>query len=222
MDQLASIGVGFKGDTIKKIFQENVRYYFHPPPQPKSIFSVFKRKPWPQWAVESVYQENRPVRPWGLGQVYESDTGLYIFAGKTTRTPGLYHRVDPQNALPTRQFLVNTNERVHSSVRIRLELEGLGYDDIGLYKCPALLKEGPWRLRRMRLRSKDTNPRDVRSNGSHRRNDSLEQKDDLRWVWEYAGPGPDAPPEKIMVEEELGQYERELLVLNKGAQHSPR
>lgn len=216
MDQLASIGVGFKDDTIEKIFQENVRYYFHPPPQPKSLFSVFKRKPWTQWAITSVYRENWPVRPWGLGEIYESDTGLYILAGKTTRTPGMYHRVDPQNALPTRQFLINTNERIHSSVRIRLELEGLGYDDVGLYKCPALLKEGPWRLRRMRLSSRNTHSPGGLSNGSHIRNGSLDHKDDLRWVWEYAGPAQNGPPVKIMVEEELGQYERELLSLNKG------
>lgn len=40
--------------------------------------------------------------------------------------------------------------------------------------------------------------------------------DDLRWVWEWDGPDDEAPLERIMVEENLGPYERKLLLLNRG------
>ena len=40
--------------------------------------------------------------------------------------------------------------------------------------------------------------------------------DDRRWIWEYAGPEETAPVDRIMVEENLGPYERKLLLLNKG------
>lgn len=45
-------------------------------------------------------------------------------------------------------------------VRIRLELEGLGLDDFGLYKCHALLNKG-WDLRRKRLKVHDPIPWDA-------------------------------------------------------------
>jgi hypothetical protein len=35
-------------------------------------------------------------------------------------------------------------------------------------------------------------------------------------VWEYNGPAEETPPERIMVEEPLGPYERKLILLNKG------
>jgi hypothetical protein len=35
-------------------------------------------------------------------------------------------------------------------------------------------------------------------------------------VWQYNGPEEDAPPERILVEEPLGPYERQLILLNKG------
>jgi hypothetical protein len=54
--------------------------------------------------------------------------------------------------------MTSTNERIHSSVRIRLELEGLGLNDIGLYKCPALLRKGPWRLSQVRIKVDDPIP----------------------------------------------------------------
>jgi hypothetical protein len=216
MDQLASIGVVFKDKTIDKIFQENVSYYFDPPPKPKSFTDIFKRKPWPQWAISSVYNEHKPVRPWGLGEIYDSETGFYHLAGKTIRTPGMYHRVDPDTALATPEFLTDTNERIHSSVRIRLDLEGLGYDDVGLYKCAALFKEGPWRLRRMRIKVRDPIPRHATWNRFQKPEQILEEDRNVRWVWEYVGPDAYAPPETIMIEEPLGPYERQLLLLNKG------
>jgi hypothetical protein len=75
MDQLASIGVAFKDDYIDQIFAENVRYYYNPPKTPTTLSSIFSRPPQKQWAIESVYEKHVPVRPWALGEIYESETG---------------------------------------------------------------------------------------------------------------------------------------------------
>ena len=39
-------------------------------------------------------------------------------------------------------------------------------------------------------------------------------------MWEYNGPAENTPPERILVEEPLGPYERKLILLNKG-EHAP-
>lgn len=211
MDQLASIGVDFEEDTIDRIFKENVCYYFDRSQQskPKSHSSKHKRRI--EWAIPSIYEEHKPVRPWALGEIIQSDTGIYHLAGSTTRTPGLYHRIDSDTGQPTDEFLTNTNERIHRSVRIRLSLEGLGYDDEGRYKCRALLRKGPWSLERLRTVSH----RDPLVPAGDA--DGLpEPSSDYRWGWVYDGPKEDAPPKLIMMEESLGPYERRLLHLNKG------
>lgn len=201
MDQLASIGVAFEEGTIDRIFNENVCYYFdqNQRAKQKSPSSKHKQR---MWAIPSIYYEHKPVRPWALGEIIQSETGIYRLAGSTIRTPGQYHRIDCDTGQPTDEFLVNTNERIHRSVRIRLSLEGLGYDDEEPYKCRALLKKGPWLLERLRMVS------DV---------DGLpEESSEYRWGWVYDGPKEDAPPKLIMMEESLGPYERRLLHLNKG------
>jgi hypothetical protein len=214
MDQLASIGVAFQDQFIEKIFEQNCQYYENPPNTPITLSSIFSRKPWKQWATTSVYEKHRLIRPWGLGELYESETGIWLLGGKKTRTPGQYMRADPDTALPTHEPMVNTNERIHSSVRIRLDLDGLDLNDVGLYKCPALLKKGPWDLRQVRIKVYDPIGRNSNWGPASERNEA--RGDDLRWVWEYAGPDEDAPRVKMMIEENMGPYERQLLLLNKG------
>ncbi|KAH8815750.1 hypothetical protein F5884DRAFT_665256 [Xylogone sp. PMI_703] len=211
MDQLASIGVSFFDKFIDDIFEENVQYYMKPPKEATSSGSVFRR-PWKQWAVRSVYEKHRPVRPWGLGKIYESVLGFYHLAGRITRTPGLYKRVDPDTGTPTDVFLQHTNERIHRCVRVRLDLDGLDLDDVGLYKCPALLKN--WELRKMRIKIEDPIPPETKWGPLTPPSERI--RDDVRWVWEYVGPEEDAPDETIMIEEAPGPYERQLLLLNKG------
>jgi hypothetical protein len=76
MDQLASIGVTFKDDYIDQVFADNVRYYYNPPKTPTTLSSLFSRPAQKQWAIESIYEKHKPVRPWALGEVYESETSL--------------------------------------------------------------------------------------------------------------------------------------------------
>ncbi|KIX07996.1 uncharacterized protein Z518_02650 [Rhinocladiella mackenziei CBS 650.93] len=100
------------------------------------------------------------LRPWGLGKIHNSMTFFFKLGGSRIRTPGEYreeelasqhgtllwilwklsHRV-------TRLFghqgyilprLARTNETIHSSVRIRMGKDGLGYNDKGKYDSQAL------------------------------------------------------------------------------------
>lgn len=213
MDQLADLGVAFEDDTIERIFQESVCYYYDQDQDGRQTNDSPNPKRWKQWAVDSIYEEHKPVRPWGLGEMIQPDIGFYKLAGKTTRTPGLYHRIDPDTALPSNEFLQNTNERIHRSVRIRLALEGLSYDDVGLYKCRALLRKGPWVLEKVRVRSR----REIRERDAYGdEEDIVQQNEDLRWGWVYDGRAEEVPPRVVMLEEELGPYEKKLLGMNKG------
>lgn len=73
-------------------------------------------------------------------------TGLYVIDGRITRTPGGYYRVDPDTGRQTSKLLRETNEYIHPSARSRIEREGPGLDDKGVYHCPAL---DPYKLKRM-------------------------------------------------------------------------
>jgi hypothetical protein len=220
MDQLASIGVEFQDETIERVFDENRRFHEHPPKQPATISGIFTPRPIP-WAIPPIYNKHKPVRPWGLGKIYNSVTGFYRLSGRNTRTPGQYKRADPDTGLPTNTPMTHTNERIHSSVRIRLELGGLGLDDKELYDCPALLGKGLWRLRRTRIKVYDPIPRDADWGAPAGANGmATVPEDDLRWVWQWDGSRGDAPHIRTMIEENLGPYERRLLLLNTGMSES--
>ncbi len=216
MDQLASVGVEFQDETINRIFNENRRFYEHPPKDPPTLSNAVSRPTRP-WAIESIYEKHYPVRPWGLGKIYNSDTGIYLFTGRINRTPGQYKRADPDTGLPTNVPMTHTNERIHSSVRIRLDLEGLGPDDKSVYDCQALLAKGCWQLRQARVKVYDPIRPDAdwggQANGKH---PAADPEDEIRWIWRWAGPDEEAPHVRTMVEENLGPYERRLLLLNTG------
>jgi hypothetical protein len=83
--------------------------------------------------------EHEQPRPWSWGKIYNSLTGIYVFAGKKTRTPGAYCRVDPRNGRVTNKLLKSTNEYIHPSVRTRIGTGGQGVEDRGRYESKALL-----------------------------------------------------------------------------------
>ncbi|KAL8726592.1 MAG: hypothetical protein Q9166_006627 [cf. Caloplaca sp. 2 TL-2023] len=87
--------------------------------------------------------DQRP-RPWSFGKIYNSLTGVYLLDGPTTRTPGMYYRMDPNTGRATSKPLRQTNEYIHPSVRTRLELDGPGKDDRGAYDGKAL---DPYKLK---------------------------------------------------------------------------
>jgi hypothetical protein len=214
MDQLASIGVAFQDEYIDKIFEQNVDYYRIPPKPPSSLSRIFSRRSDKQWAITPIYEKHKPVRPFGLGEIYNSETGIYVITGKAIRTPGLYTRADPETGMATKVAMTHTNERIHCCVRIRLELEGLGPNDEGLYSCRALTKNGPWRLRQRKIHVEDPIP--WNASWGPGAPAAKAPPGDLRWVWEYDGPEDDAPKVKTMIEENLGPFQRKLLLWNKG------
>ncbi|PBP28618.1 hypothetical protein BUE80_DR000332 [Diplocarpon rosae] len=208
---LASIGIAFQDDYIDKVFIQNVRYYENPPKQQAKLTSLISHKP--QWAIDYVYEKHKPVRPWGLGKIWDSKSSIWILGGTDWRTPGLNMRADPETGLLTNVPMKDTNERIHSCVRIRLELDGLGLDDKGLYQPQALEKN--WRPRRVPIRVQDPIAYNASWGPGAPAPDEPAQEE-LRWVWEYIGPEHEAPAERYMLEETLGPYERKLLLLNKG------
>ena len=89
-------------------------------------------------------ETEQEVRPWSFGMIYRSLTGFYILAGKLTRTPGAYTRVDPDTTRSTGKPLRQTNEYIHPSARARIKLRGPGVEDIGHYDCHPL---DPYKLK---------------------------------------------------------------------------
>ncbi|KAK5664138.1 hypothetical protein OQA88_353 [Cercophora sp. LCS_1] len=174
MDQLASVGVEFDEATINRLFTRLAQSYRElaknpkpkpalPPPttsedpeadddEPESgsgaccgLFNKITPHV-DQWAIDPIYSNNKPVRPWSLGAILGSEGFMFKMSGYNLRTPGLYKKVDPNSGRPTAAFLEDTGERIHSSVRTRLALKGLGLNDESVWDAPAL--KGHWRLRK--------------------------------------------------------------------------
>ncbi len=204
------------------------------------------------WAIEAIYESNLPVRPWGLGALIGSQGTLAKIVGYNLRAPGLYRKTDRNTGQPTKVYLEDTNERIHSSVRIRLAMKGLGLNDSQEWVCPAL--KGKWQLKKTMEQFEDPIPTSLSAWDSMdgaaasvlpkgappppgvvepgaevainedgvampldlQRPLSVVEERQYRWVWEYCGPEKEAPPERIMVEEPLGPFERQLLRLAGG------
>jgi hypothetical protein len=175
MDQLASIGCEFDLHSVRYTFKLTREFYEAQKEKDKGI----------PWAIPSIYQSYRPIRPWGLAAISRVTGILNFFTGLTIRTPGMYKKTDPDTGITKDEFLEDTNERIHSSVRVRLALKGLDTDDRYEWKCPALMN---WQLRRAQR--------------------DLNMGPGFQWVWEFNGLEKNAPPVRIMPEEPLGSFEQ--------------
>ncbi|OLN93968.1 hypothetical protein CCHL11_03477 [Colletotrichum chlorophyti] len=208
MDQLASIGVEFDSHALERCVQQSNSFY------------EAQKEAGAKWAMEPIYSQNHPLRPWGLGAIQKTSNLLYSLAGRMPRSPGLYRRANLENEARTGPFLKDTNERIHSSVRVRLALEGLGLNDAGVWDNPALKKN--WKLVRVKAQYDDPVPQHPPWEPEEDKKECIEhpaESRDGRWVWEYQGPEKNAPVDpaaRIMVEEPLGPYERHLLRLTGG------
>jgi len=210
MDQLASVGLEFDEESVDSYYDQNRQYYMKL--HNSHSQTLFSREP-KQWAVSNLYNKYNPVRPWGFGMVNNGLTSYYLLSGKTIRTPGQYRRPDPSSGYPSGPRMTRTNERIHSSIRLRLQLGGLDLDDDGPYKNTALSK---WRLRQMKVKVQD--PIDPKADWADLPKDApVPHVGDVRWVWEWNGPQDEnAPLEPIMIEDVPGPFERRLLLLNNG------
>ncbi|KAH8673769.1 hypothetical protein BX600DRAFT_509003 [Xylariales sp. PMI_506] len=226
MDQLQSVGVEFIPNIIDDIYAENVRYYKNIPPEEfkRRDGGCFNLRPRPRhWAFKKIQAGNQPVRPWSLHKTNSAATGIYKLAGSIHRSPGRYTKIDPVTGRATRVPLGGTNERIHSSVRVRLACAGLSLDDKTLWKCVPLLRH--WRPQLVSDNFFDP----VHSNGNTGKSGSAVANEqeveaenntsndiDMRWVWKYTGPERHAPPVVTMVEDNLGPFEKRLLELSGG------
>ena len=148
LDPILTINHGYIMDLIK-------------PPQEGGVHLVGRHQTFKKdGSMGTVQNTTLHPRPWGLGKIHDSMSLLFKLGGSRTRTPGEYreqelasqHGVlfwmawkifhhfsksfeDKQHALPQ---LMQTNETIHSSVRIRMGKDGLGYNDTGNYDSEAL------------------------------------------------------------------------------------
>lgn len=220
MDQLASVGVEFDLPSLDRIFKQSVDYY-HSLQTTTTGTKAKSKTSLPMWAVNPIYERNHPLRPWGLGQISAKSSLMYWLSGKTARTPGLYKETDPKTRKDRDRFLQDTNERIHSSVRIRLACKGLDLNDSGVWTCPAL--QNKWRLKRTENKYEDPVPHHPNWEPMGGEEPAfIEHPGEAkmgRWVWEYAGEDFEGHPDqkqRVMVEEPLGPYERYLLKLAGG------
>jgi hypothetical protein len=87
------------------------------------------------WNTEGYIKRKEPIRPWGMGRLYESASPNKVLSAAQginpiTRTPGQYHEIDLQTGLQDpKRPLTNTNEYIHRCVRVRIDGGGLGTED---------------------------------------------------------------------------------------------
>lgn len=79
-----------------------------------------------------------PLREWGLGKIHDSYTLFFRLGGAQTRTPMEHAEISRATMKPTGKMLQGTHESMHPSVRVRMALDGRGYDDKGEYESVAL------------------------------------------------------------------------------------
>ena len=150
----------------------------------------------------------REDRPWGCGYIHNSMQGLFLLGGSTVRTPADYSEIDRHTLQPKkpRQRLKNTNECVHASVRVRMGLKGLGYNDQGYYDSQALTgwrMEGTLCTERSRPRASiETKVPPIATKPT------IDRLQDVRWVYDT---GEKTIPRLVMPEDQLGDLEMEIL-----------
>ena len=153
--------------------------------------------------MERYEKKGQRIREWGLGKIHNSMTPFFWLGGSTKRTPGEYRETDPKTNKFTNRRLENTNERMHSSVRIRMGQEGLGYNDKGKYDSVAL--KG-WTMHASQEVSSDS------PGGLHNPGALVKEKiKDVRWIKKLSNNKQSR--EIIIPEDELGDLEKEIMEL---------
>ncbi|KAJ3567161.1 hypothetical protein NPX13_g6866 [Xylaria arbuscula] len=217
MDQLSSVGCEFRTDALERAFETTIKYYTNR--EPESSSHHHKRRP-PSWAKKSIYESNQPVRPWSLHYIQSATGPLSNLVGSITRAPGMYKKIDPKNGRPLPEFLEDTNERIHPSVRYwRPRRVSAQYFDPVSRRANWGPAKPPHGAETAALESeREANAPDTEL--SPRKSLQMLSLDPSeRWVWEYVGPEITAPPVRTMVEENLGPFEQRLMHLAAGKVH---
>lgn len=141
-------------------------------------------------AMERQRRQGLAVRPWGMGEIHDSMTFFFRLGGAVTRTPDEYLEINPVTLQRTDQLLKNTNEHVHSSVRVRMGQKDTGYGEKGYYNPNA-------------LKGWDRQGQEVSGAAS-----GVDQMKDV--VWEKKSPKADGKVLR-MPEDQLGELERTIM-----------
>ena len=168
------------------------------------------------------------LRPWGLGKIHNSMSVFFRLGGSKVRTPGEYsmpvragdngtlwwiikrcvyhvtlHLGGKEIEMPK---LGNTNETIHSSVRIRMGKKGLGYDDKGLYDSQAL---AGWTM--AGEESNPHTPHQLELPGQAGAMKNVRWRKVVKRRNEKTGKEEDVPLQ--MMEDEMGDFEKMILQL---------
>lgn len=194
----------------------------------------------PDGSPQQLWEAGHP-RPWGLGQTRYPESKLQLATGTIVRHPGCFTRADPDSNADTEEPLTNTDERIHSCVRLRLVCGGMDMDDRGAWPCPSLMRDDGgsgrpvWRLEKAEASEVEraTGPQGAwweeeieRTGMGYDENWMYRfQRGDGQWRWVL---NPDAlvknaagigvtPSMKVLPEEPVtGYWERHLLALTRG------
>ncbi|KAF3769840.1 hypothetical protein M406DRAFT_246745 [Cryphonectria parasitica EP155] len=192
MDQLVEVGVEFDEGSLRRMLADTERYYReHPmaaavPDGLKEQASKVVPPKYYKWANDEILENNHPFRPWATGAILRAHSPVYTLTGSIVRSPGRYHKLNTYNGKELPEYLEDTCEKIHPSVRIRLAVDGLGYDDKRRWGAEALTDAG-WELKK---------------------------KPDGKWIWQYEGD--EDLPRKVLEEAEMGHYELRMLELAGG------
>lgn len=146
-------------------------------------------------------------------------------------------RVNPYTNTDTKEPLINTNERIHSSVRLRLACKGMGLDDKGPWPCASLLTDDShpsrplWKLEKgnaIDLKELGRDQAFWKEEVNKRGYDGVSyetQQGDGDWRWTLQNDGvvknnlgeEVSPAIRILPEEPIiGYWERNFLALTRG------
>ncbi|KAB2577651.1 Uncharacterized protein DBV05_g3680 [Lasiodiplodia theobromae] len=125
---------------------------------------------------------------WALTRLDDSAANVTALGGLAPRTPRAHRRVDYATGKQTSEILQGTRERVHASVRVRVQARGRGYDGHGVYRAEALRRNG-WVLER---------------------GEGDQGGQQGRWRWVNKDGGKEVRG-KVLEEDELGRFEVMLL-----------
>ncbi|KAF3805494.1 Peroxisomal sarcosine oxidase [Colletotrichum gloeosporioides] len=259
-DQLSSVGIEFNPGRMEDIFNQDLRYSaghrFSYVTQ-GSWVSWLSAKKLLQWAQPEICaakicsvkrdaaecngKDSHPAgseedlwklaRPWGLGLMRDPGGRLQTIGGTTVRHPGIFMRTDPDTNQDGDEALLNTNERIHSSVRVRLACQGLALDDAEIWDCKPLTRAADgsalWKLERgsgltaseLNQTNKSFRPREL-DLGTGEFDGKLYPGGDRdgQWRWVLVDKRRGAVSlEKVLPEEPVtGYWERYLLALTAG------
>ncbi|KAF4552019.1 Alpha/beta hydrolase domain-containing protein 1 [Elsinoe fawcettii] len=182
-----------------------------------------------QLAHNLEYQRKRGgERAWAEGAIHDSLTLPHLFTGRIVRKPGRTRPTIPAtDFIDETRLLRETNERVHASVRVRIDL-GRGFEsdpDAGLLSIAVRFRFQTL-LHKLSRKEGDAPPYNPREDGplSHWRFYDGNYDDDIEDLssvdlgnadtlpyWQYTGRDHLVPKGKKMFEDELGTNEIWLL-----------